>query len=91
MDINAHNFAENLPDLLLIIACADYVAVDLEMSGIQVKDSLARGAVSMEQVYGRIKDAASTFETLQLGITACRWVGSMYDGHLCRALQTDSR
>lgn len=83
MDINSGSFFEKLPDLIAIIACADYLVIDLEMSGVQVKDSLPRGAVSLEQVYGRIRTAASTFGALQLGVTAIRWTGSSFASPFC--------
>lgn len=73
MDINTENFWERVPDLLLIIAAADYIAIDFEMTGIQVKDSLSSQALTLNQVYNRIADAASTFQTIQLGLTAIQW------------------
>lgn len=74
MDITAEDFWEKLPDVLAIIAGADYVALDLEMTGVRVRDSLSTGEISVEQAYRRIRTTASTFSAIELGVTAIRWV-----------------
>lgn len=78
MDINTDNFWDELPNLLAIIACSDYIAIDFEMTGVQVRDSLSGkgSAITLEQVYSRVRAAANTFEALQLGVTCIRWNGS---------------
>lgn len=77
MDVTADNFWEMLPNIMLIISCSDYIALDMEMTGIKIKDSLPRGAPpTMEQVYDRVRSAASTFQAVQIGMTCLRWTGS---------------
>ncbi|PHH82104.1 hypothetical protein CDD82_6990 [Ophiocordyceps australis] len=69
MDITPDSFWAQLPQMLSALADADYTAIDLEMTGVQVRDSLERGRISMAQAYGRVRAAASTFSAVQLGIT----------------------
>ncbi|GJN77456.1 hypothetical protein PLIIFM63780_000947 [Purpureocillium lilacinum] len=78
MDVTAENFWQLLPNMLEAIAAADYVAVDLEMSGVMVRDSLTTGEVSFEQAYARLRSAANTFSAIELGITTMRFVESSY-------------
>lgn len=68
-------FWSQLPEILLKLAEANYIAIDLEMSGIQIRDSLPSQGLSFEQVYQRIRKAATTFSPLQLGITTICWNG----------------
>jgi len=77
MDVTAENFWQLLPNMLEAIAAADYVAVDLEMSGVMVRDSLTTGEVSFEQAYARLRSAANTFSAIELGITTMRFVECM--------------
>ncbi|PHH63963.1 hypothetical protein CDD81_5182 [Ophiocordyceps australis] len=78
MDITPDTFWAQLPQMLSALADADYTAIDLEMTGVQVRDSLERGRLSMAQAYGRIRAAASTFSAVQLGITTVQWVQDAY-------------
>ena len=74
MDITAENFWENLPEILATIVEADYVAIDLEMTGVQVRDSLTTSEISLDQAYARIRAAAGTFSAIEIGATAIRWI-----------------
>lgn len=77
MEIDAGNFWELLPTLLLIIASSDYVAINLQMTDPAIKGELTSGdTISINQVYGRVKDAAPKFDVTHLGITALHWNGS---------------
>lgn len=82
MDVTAENFWEFLPNIMLIISSSDYVALDMEMTGIQMKSSASQVSVTMEQLYERVKLAASTFQAVQLGITCLRWTGGEVHGVL---------
>lgn len=71
MDITKDNFLSNLGNILFLIARSDYVAVDLELTGISTTSRNSRHGSfeSMEEVYGSARQAASTFQTVQLGLT----------------------
>ncbi|KAL6403842.1 Poly(A)-specific ribonuclease-like protein [Ilyonectria robusta] len=85
MEIDAGNFWELLPTLLLIIASSDYVAINLQMTDPAIKGELTSGdTISLNQVYGRVKDAAPKFEVTHLGITALHWNGNGYTSHSFR-------
>lgn len=74
MDVTADNFWTLLPTIMLIIASSDYIALDMEMTGISVKDDPPNpGTLTMEQAYGRVRTAASTFQAVQIGLTCARW------------------
>ncbi|UNI14288.1 Poly(A)-specific ribonuclease [Purpureocillium takamizusanense] len=78
MDVTARSFWQLLPSMLEAICAADYVAVDLEMSGIMTRDSLTTGEMSLEQAYARLRNAANTFSPVALGVTTVRFVESSY-------------
>ncbi|KAJ6446444.1 CAF1 family ribonuclease domain-containing protein [Purpureocillium lavendulum] len=78
MDVTADNFWQLLPSMLEAIAAADYVAIDLEMTGVVVRDSASRGKMSLEQAYNRVRNAASTFSAVELGVTTMRFMNSSY-------------
>jgi poly(A)-specific ribonuclease len=74
MDVTANNFWSLLPTTMLIIASSDYIALDMELTGISVKDDPPHpGTLTMEQAYGRMRTAASTFQAVQVGLTCVRW------------------
>lgn len=73
MNIDAENYLQKLPDLLAVITAADFIAIDFEMTGIRVKDSLGTDTPTLQQVYERIVASASTFQAIQMGITAIQW------------------
>jgi len=72
MDVTQENFRKMVLDILRNIANADYVAIDLEMSGISLRqpgEHRGNGKPSLQQQYAECKEAASTFQILQMGIT----------------------
>lgn len=74
MYVTADNYWSIRPTIMLIIASSDYIALDMEMTGIRVKDDPPNpGTLTMEQAYGRMRTAASTFQAVQIGLTCVRW------------------
>lgn len=68
MEVNQKHFDAHLLPILRHIANADFVAFDLEMSGIS--SSMKRNdKPNLQEVYEDIKLAAETFQVLQVGIT----------------------
>lgn len=76
MEIDRFNFWEKLPTILKTISEAQYVAVDLEMSGIQVdKVRLMPAPIkpTLQEAYDDAKLAAKTYTILQFGFTCINW------------------
>lgn len=72
MEIDRSNFWEKLPTIFKAISEAEYVAVDLEMSGIQVGRS---GPMpTLQEAYDDARIAAEAYSILQFGFTCIRWV-----------------
>jgi hypothetical protein len=73
MDITRETFWERLAEILLLIAHSDFIAIDMEITGIQVRYSLPQGVtiLTIDQVYGRIQTAASMFKLFRLASRVC--------------------
>lgn len=76
MDIDQSHFQKKLLPILQNIANATFVSFDLEMSGISTKPKYSSGERShnvgkptLQQQYEDMKNAAETFQIVQLGIT----------------------
>ncbi|KAK2003679.1 hypothetical protein LX36DRAFT_706938 [Colletotrichum falcatum] len=69
MEITMENFWRQLPRVLLSIATSQFVAIDLEMTGIADKDLEGNETPNRLQIYERAKKIASTFNVFDLGIT----------------------
>ncbi|RDW59480.1 hypothetical protein BP6252_12567 [Coleophoma cylindrospora] len=77
MDVDRSNFTKHLLPLLKQISRASFVTFDLEMSGINARpkhiatpaDGRDPGKPTLQQQYQETKEAAETFQVLQLGIT----------------------
>ena len=72
MDVDQDSFRKVLLDILINIVNADYVILDLEMSGINGRQPGTRhsaGKPSLQDLYEEIRAAAEIFQILQLGIT----------------------
>lgn len=68
MDVNYSSFKGELLPVLRNVANADFVSIDLEMSGIGIHFN--RGSKpSTQEVYEGVKNAAETYQVLQVGIT----------------------
>lgn len=76
MEIDRSNFWEKLPTILETISESQYVAVDLEMSGIQVHNSQQAplpAKPTLQEMYVNAKMAAETYTILQFGFTCISW------------------
>ncbi|KAI5308019.1 hypothetical protein KEM55_006796 [Ascosphaera atra] len=71
MDITARSFERLLPRVLSDIADSEYVALDMEFSGIARQDAIPSGKKkrTLQDRYHEVKDAAKTFAVLQIGLT----------------------
>ncbi|TEA22202.1 Poly(A)-specific ribonuclease PARN [Colletotrichum sidae] len=72
MEVSMNNFWRMLPKILISIAEADFVAFDVEMTGISDKLSEAaysRNNQTRQHIYEHSKRIASTFNLFQFGFT----------------------
>lgn len=88
MDVDQQHFNVHLLDILRHIANAEFVAFDLEMSGIGTSPRRSRKP-SIQEVYEDVKAAAETYQVLQVGITCIEkdeesdmYVARPYNFHL---------
>lgn len=76
MEIDRTNFWGNLPLIFKTISEAQYVAVDLEMSGIfvdQFRDTATPAKPTLQQTYDDARKAAELYSILQFGFTCISW------------------
>jgi hypothetical protein len=76
MEVDHEHFRKELLPILRSIANADFITIDLEMSGISIRPKFSSGDRShnvgkptLEQQYQELKSAAEAFQVLQIGIT----------------------
>lgn len=72
MDIDQKHFYPRLLGVLRSMADASYIAIDLEMSGISMRDANTLrppGRPNLEAQYADTKAAAERYTILQLGLT----------------------
>lgn len=69
MDINRFNFWHTLPVVLETISLSDYVAFDLEMTGVAGRSTNTTPDRTEAAAYRRAVEAATTFQILQIGLT----------------------
>ncbi len=79
MDINRFNFWHSLPAVLEAISLSDYVAFDLEMTGVSGHSASKTVEQTETAAYHLAVDAATTFQVLQIGLT-CLSYGSKQNG-----------
>jgi len=72
MDITRHNFWPNLLDVLEAIADAEFISVDLEMTGI-VPKSAKIASPTADDIYAQAREAARTFQIPQIGLTCLEY------------------
>ncbi|KXH34523.1 hypothetical protein CSIM01_00434 [Colletotrichum simmondsii] len=78
MEVSSGNFWRQLPKILLSIAKSDFVAIDLEMTGITDKSSADRSEnLTSQQIYESAKKIASKFNVFEMGMTC---IESQSDG-----------
>jgi hypothetical protein len=92
MEVDHVHFRRQLLSILKHIANATFVTFDLEMSGISTRRKHGTGDRSqnvgkptLQETYEEMKDAASTYQVVQLGITCVeedREKGSWHPSHL---------
>jgi hypothetical protein len=78
MDINRHNFWASFPVVLDALATAEYVSLDLEMTGVFLETSQHRNGHpstnwTKEDVYQRSKAIAEHFNIVQFGLTCLKY------------------
>lgn len=73
MDVDRTSFWPKLPSILKAISEAQFVSVDLEMSGIIVESVESTPNPALQQIYQDARAAAETFTILQLGLTCICW------------------
>lgn len=76
MEIDRFNFWEKLPNILKTISEAQYVAIDLEMSGIQVdqfRGMPVPAKPTLQDAYDDAMMAAEMYTILQFGFTCISW------------------
>lgn len=76
-NVTKSNFEQVLAELRRHVAAADFVAVDLEMSGVTSapwRDSLEFDRPDVS--YLKVKDSAEKFAVLQFGVCPFRWDSS---------------
>jgi len=73
MDITCNNFWAKLPEIIQAIADASHVSIDIEMSGVQVKKVMRADKLSIQEAYAEAREAAETFQILQMGLTCIRF------------------
>lgn len=73
MEVTAGNFNALLPWILYQISCSNFVAIDLEFSGIAIAPSCqAQKDQSLQERYTEVKAAAERYQILQIGLTICQ-------------------
>lgn len=87
MDVDRFNFWQTLPTVLEAISLADYVAFDLEMSGIP--NLVGASQPTESTFYHLAAEAARTFQILQVGLTClsydCKHKGPLSNGTALRS------
>lgn len=73
MDVDQGNFSHMLPTILKRIADSDFVAIDLELSGIPYqrrnRTQKNTGQANLQDRYAELKGAAEKYQILQFGLT----------------------
>jgi poly(A)-specific ribonuclease len=80
MDVDRFSFSSLLPAMLEAIDKSDFIAFDLELSGIQSRQFSSTkstalphmGKHTLQQRYEELKAAAERFQVLQVGFTCVR-------------------
>jgi hypothetical protein len=101
MEVDKNNWKQLLVPILKDIANASFVSFDLEMSGISTRPKYSAGDRShdvgkptLQKQYEEVKEAAETFQVLQLGITCVeedREKGECGRLHLVYIMLTDKQ
>src|SRR5689334_15466384 len=73
--VDADNFWALLPEVLEHIAAAEYIGLDLEMTGIRLKEGISgrQEKLNIDEYYAAGVEAAPAFQILEVGITCLRY------------------
>ncbi|KAK0722799.1 ribonuclease H-like domain-containing protein [Lasiosphaeria miniovina] len=88
MNVNRLNFWQVLPTALEAIADAEYVAFDLEMTGIFTRRDHRVADPTLEDVYRQAREVAKTYQILQFGLTCFHYDGQL-QGYRARTFNCD--
>ena len=70
MDVDRFLYYDHLPTILKRISTADFVAFDLELSGIPTWGKRqGQGRATLQERYEELKEAAEKYQILQIGLT----------------------
>ncbi|KAI0199681.1 CAF1-domain-containing protein [Astrocystis sublimbata] len=73
MEVNATTFWAALPDIMGAMVDSRWVAIDVEMSGISTGGHLTPPGSTLQEAYQSVKEAAETYQILQIGFTFCKY------------------
>jgi poly(A)-specific ribonuclease len=77
--VTKHNFDSALSELRRHVAAADFVAIDLEMSGVTSAPWRESFEFDRSDVrYLKVKDSAEKFAVVQFGVCPFRWDSSKF-------------
>lgn len=74
MDVTRQSFNHHLPIILEDLSQSCYVSLDLEFSGIGARQygESSSGKQSLQERYEEVKQAAETYQILQIGLTCVK-------------------
>ena len=72
MEINRWTFPAEYLRIAEEIAESHFVSFDLEFSGIASRQQQRLGKLSLQDVYAEVREAASSYQILQVGITVVK-------------------
>lgn len=70
MHLSRYNFSRSIPLLTHCLRTADYISIDLEFSGLHLKEAKEKPTDSISDRYSKYRQAVQTFAPLQVGICA---------------------
>ncbi|KAI3337072.1 CAF1-domain-containing protein [Xylariaceae sp. AK1471] len=73
MEVNSTTFWTILPELMGALVDSRWVAIDVEMTGISAAGRPIPPNSSPQEAYELVKEAAESFQILQLGFTFCKY------------------
>jgi poly(A)-specific ribonuclease len=77
MEVNSTTFWDMVPELMGALVDSRWVAIDVEMTGISATGRPIPPNSSTQEAYELVKQAAETYQILQLGFTFCKYTDSI--------------
>lgn len=75
MDVTRDNFNEALTEFHEAIACCDFAAIDMEMTGLyENRDNQPNRLDSMEKRYKKLKRSVESYGVVQVGLCMFTWI-----------------